>query len=187
MQEIPGSILSSKIITITNNNRSERSRKHCFKTKADSTTKDSLSLISFFVVVLGFELLTFRPGFLSLEPHPQPFLPLGIFRIGPIIYSWSSQDCDPPIYASCVARTQVWATTPDFLLVEIGVLWLSAWLASNINPPDLHLMSSWCYGCEPLYLAFHLILELFRKHYGYVLRLIFFFLIGAQGWSQGLE
>jgi hypothetical protein len=52
------------------------------------------------------------------------------------------------IYAS-----QVCTTTPD-LFVEMGSNFLPE-LAFNLNPPNLCLLCSWDYSCEPLCPAFN--------------------------------
>jgi hypothetical protein len=65
-----------------------------------------IGFLFFLFVAPQFELraLHLLGSALSLELHPQPFFALSIFQIGFHVYAWVGLDCNPPLYASRLAR-----------------------------------------------------------------------------------
>jgi hypothetical protein len=90
-------------------------------------------------------------GTLPLEPYPQPLFLSLFFKYG--LASMPGQAWT--MILLYMLAWQMPATTPSFLLVEMGggSLKLLLLLASNCDPPDLHLLSSWITGVSSPCLA----------------------------------
>jgi hypothetical protein len=74
-----------------------------------------------------------------------------------------TQDSNSPTSASHIAEsTGTWHPPPN-LLVELGSHTLFAWLTSNCNLPNLHLLSSWDYRCELPHLVLHFLLTRYKR------------------------
>jgi hypothetical protein len=88
---------------------------------------------------------------------PPALFPLVIFQVVFAFFAWGHSQTDPSAYGLshswdhrrqplCPAYSSSWSLV-NFLLT----------LALGGEPPDLHVLSSWDYRCEPPFFGFHMV------------------------------